>query len=57
MKDKRLYLRVTEDEKYQLKIKADIAHMSISEYIITLSENKKIYTGRFIRFADVSNAL
>mgnify|MGYP004652901057 CR=1 FL=1 len=44
MKDKRLYLRVTEDEKYQLKIKADIAHMSISEYIITLSENKKIYT-------------
>lgn len=44
MKDKRLYLRVTEDEKYQLKLKADIAHMSISEYIITLSENKKIYT-------------
>ena len=41
MKDKRLYLRVTEDEKYQLKLKADIAHMSISEYIITLSENKK----------------
>lgn len=38
----RVYLRVTPSELNELKKKAEIAHMSVSSYIVYLSENKKI---------------
>lgn len=38
----RVYLRVTPSELNELQKKAKQAHMSISSYIIHLSENKKI---------------
>lgn len=38
----RVFLRVTPSELKELQKKAEIAHMSISGYIMALSENKKI---------------
>lgn len=38
----RVYLRVTPSELRELQKKAEISHMSVSGYIMTLSENKKI---------------
>ena len=42
IKNCRLEIRVTPSEKKKLQAKAKQAHMSISSYIIALSENKKI---------------
>lgn len=38
----RVYLRLTPSELKALQEKAKLAHMSLSSYIISLSENKKI---------------
>lgn len=41
-KNCQLNLRLTPSELNELKEKAEIAHMSVSSYIVYLSENKKI---------------
>lgn len=42
-KNSRIYFRCSAKDKENLKNKAKLANMNMSEYIISLSENKKIF--------------
>lgn len=42
LRNSRIEVRVTKTEKKKLQKKAELAHMSLSSYIIALSEDKKI---------------
>ena len=42
-KNSRIYFRCSAKDKENLKNKAKLANMNMSEYIIALSENKKIF--------------
>ena len=42
LRNSRIEVRVTQTEKKNLQERAKLAHMSLSSYIIALSENKKI---------------
>ena len=42
LKNARIHLRVTDEEKQSLVEKATLARQSVSQYIISLSENKTI---------------
>lgn len=41
-RDKQVNIRMTESEKKRLKEKADEARLSLTDYLLALSENKKI---------------
>lgn len=41
-KNARIHLRVTDEEKQSLVEKATLARQSVSQYILSLSENKTI---------------
>jgi uncharacterized protein (DUF1778 family) len=42
LKNARIHLRVTDEEKQSLVEKATLARQSVSQYILSLSENKTI---------------
>lgn len=42
LKNARIHLRVTDEEKQSLVEKAAMARQSVSQYILSLSENKTI---------------
>lgn len=48
LSDERIHLRVTDEEKQSLVEKAAMARQSVSQYILSLSENKtNINRGKF----------